>query len=175
MTQISNSGKFLPGSARSRRALPCLVPGTRCRIAAWVSSCQKICRKRRSFDEAVRIGTAGGPGCGKRGGRDRVCTRVLHDVGDLVCARPRDIHRVYAQSHGSRGRKSFTAAMSDSAVPKAPHPPRVVSLAVRLVVEEGLPSQAASGPLWHAHRVFVPFATLHHWVEAGGKKAARQM
>jgi hypothetical protein len=43
-------------------------------------------------------------------------------------------------------------------------------LAVRLVVEDGLPYQAASWHLWRDHRVFVPFATLQNWVEAGGEK-----
>ena len=47
---------------------------------------------------------------------------------------------------------------------------RVVSLAVRLVVEDGLPYQAASWHLWRDHRVFVPFATIQNWVEAGGEK-----
>ena len=65
--------------------------------------------------------------------------------------------------------------MSDYAVPKAHYTHRVVSLAVRLVVEDGLPYQAASWHLWRDHRVFVPFATIQNWVEAGGKKAARQM
>jgi hypothetical protein len=41
---------------------------------------------------------------------------------------------------------------------------------VRLVVEDGLPYQAASWHLWRDHRVFVPFATIQNWVEAGGKK-----
>jgi hypothetical protein len=27
--------------------------------------------------------------------------------------------------------------------------------------------------LWRDHRVFVPFATIQNWVEAGGKKGAR--
>jgi hypothetical protein len=55
-------------------------------------------------------------------------------------------------------------------LPKARYPQRVVSLAVRLVVEDRLPSQAASWHLWRDHRVFVPFATLQNWVEAGGEK-----
>jgi transposase len=110
------------------------------------------------------------PRCGKRCGRDRVFTRVLHDVGDLVSARPRDIHLVYAQYHCSRCRKYFTADMSDYAVPKAQYTHRVVSLAVRLVVEDGLPYQAASWHLWRDHHVFVPFATIQNWVEAGGEK-----
>ena len=47
-----------------------------------------------------------------------------------------------------------------------------VELAVRLVVEDGLPYRPASWHLWRDHRVFVPFATIQHWVEAGGKKGA---
>ena len=58
------------------------------------------------------------------------------------------------------------------APPKAHYTHRVVSLAVRLVVEDGLPYQAASWHLWRDHRVFVPFATIQNWVEAGGKKGS---
>jgi hypothetical protein len=43
-------------------------------------------------------------------------------------------------------------------------------LAVRLVVEDGLPYQAASWSLGRDHRVFVPWATIQNWVEAGGEK-----
>jgi len=50
---------------------------------------------------------------------------------------------------------------------------RAVALAVRLVVEDGLPYRAASWHLWRDHRVFVPFATIRNWVEAGGKKSRR--
>jgi hypothetical protein len=55
-------------------------------------------------------------------------------------------------------------------VPKAHYTHRVVALAVRLVIEDGLPYQAASWHLWRDHRVFVPFATIQNWVEAGGEK-----
>jgi hypothetical protein len=48
-------------------------------------------------------------------------------------------------------------------------------LAVRLVVEDGLPYRPASWHLWRDHRVFVPFATIQNWVEAGGKKAQVRM
>jgi hypothetical protein len=41
---------------------------------------------------------------------------------------------------------------------------------VRLVVEDGLPYQSASWHLWRDHRVFVPYATIQNWVEAGGEK-----
>ena len=44
--------------------------------------------------------------------------------------------------------------------------------AVRLVVEDGLPYRPASWHLWRDHRVFVPFATIQNWVEAGGEKGA---
>src|SRR4051794_3093093 len=50
----------------------------------------------------------------------------------------------------------------------------VVDTAVRLVVEDGLPYRTASWSLWRDHRVFVPYATIQNWVEAGGKKAARR-
>jgi hypothetical protein len=49
----------------------------------------------------------------------------------------------------------------------------VIQLAVRLVVEDGLPYRPASWHLWRDHRVFVPFATLQNWAEAGGKKGTR--
>ncbi len=49
---------------------------------------------------------------------------------------------------------------------------RVMDLAVRLVVEDGLPYRPTSWHLWRDHRVFVPFATIQNWVEAGGKKGA---
>ena len=113
------------------------------------------------------------PRCGKRCGRDRVFTRTLHDVGDLVCGRPRDIQLVYSQHHCTRCRQYFPADTADYASPNAHYTHRVVSLAVRLVVEDGLPYQAASWHLWRDHRVFVPFATIQNWVEAGGEKGGR--
>src|SRR5262249_48358127 len=70
-------------------------------------------------------------------------------------------------------RHSFTADLSDLAAPKARYTHRVVALAVRLVVADSLPSQTASWHLWRDHRVFVPFATIQNWVEAGGKKGGR--
>jgi hypothetical protein len=114
------------------------------------------------------------PRCGKRCGRDRVFTRVLHDLGDLVAARPRDIHLAYSQHYCTHCRKYFNADMSDYALPKAHYTHRVISLAVRLVIEDGLPYQAASWHLWRDHRVFVPFATIQNWVEAGGEKGGPQ-
>ncbi len=110
------------------------------------------------------------PFCGHSCFRHTVARRILHDVGDLVSGRPRDIHLVYSRHRCTRCRKIFNADMSDLALPKAHYTHRVVALAVRLVVEDGLPYQAASWHLWRDHRVFVPFATIQNWVEAGGKK-----
>ena len=115
------------------------------------------------------------PHCGKSCPRDRIFTRTLHDLGDPMAGRPCDIRLTYSQHHCTRCRRFFTADMSDLAAPKARYTHRVVALAVRLVVEDGLPYQAASWHLWRDHRVFVPFATIQNWVEAGGKKAAHRI
>ncbi len=76
----------------------------------------------------------------------------------------------------------MTSNMVDAS-PPAPTPPwagwrgalaiTAAFLAVRLVVEDGLPYQAASWHLWRDHRVFVPFATIQNWAEAGGEKGGR--
>ena len=65
--------------------------------------------------------------------------------------------------------------MTDLADPGSHYTRRVVDTAVRLVVEDGLPYRSASWTLWRDHRVFVPYATIQNWVEAGGKKAARRI
>jgi len=49
----------------------------------------------------------------------------------------------------------------------------VRDLAVRLVVEDGLPYRPASGHLWRDPRVLVPCATSQNWGEAGGGKKAQ--
>ena len=64
----------------------------------------------------------------------------------------------------------FNADMLDLAPPKSHYTQRVIALAVRLVVEDGLPYRPASWHLWRDHRVFVPFATIQNWVEGGGEK-----
>lgn len=110
------------------------------------------------------------PHCGHSSYRDRQATRMLHDLGDLASNRPHDLRITYSVHHCTKCNKYFNADMSDLALPKAHYTHRVVALAVRLVVEDGLPYQAASWHLWRDHRVFVPFATIQNWVEAGGKK-----
>lgn len=110
------------------------------------------------------------PKCGHSCYRKRTFERILHDVGDLVGGRPRNIHLTYSQHYGCHCKSYFNADRSDLALPKSHYTHRVVALAVRLVVEDGLPYRAASWHLWRDHRVFVPYATLQNWVEAGGEK-----
>ena len=112
------------------------------------------------------------PHCHQPAPRDQVFTRHLHDVGDLVAGRPRELHLTYSQHYCSTCRKYFTPDVSDLALPKNRYTRRVQSLAVQRVVEDGLPYRTASWSLWRDHRVFVPFSTIQNWVEAGGKKGA---
>ena len=111
--------------------------------------------------------------CGRSAPRAKVYTRTLHDLGDPATHRPRDLAVTYSQHYCSRCRHSFNADLSDLAVPNGHYTHRVVDLAVRRVVEDGLPYRSASWHLWRDHRVFVPFATIQNWVEAGGKKSRR--
>jgi hypothetical protein len=89
---------------------------------------------------------------------------------DLWC--PRTLVITYAQHDCTKGRQDFNADLSDLAPPGSHSTHRVIDLAVRLVVEDGVPYRPARGHLWRDHRVFVPFATIQHWVEAGEKKGA---
>ena len=100
----------------------------------------------------------------------RTVERTLHDLGDLVRERPRDLLLTYSQHYCCKCKSYFNVDMSDLALPKSHYTHRVVAMAVRLVVEDGLPYRAASWHLWRDHRVFVPYATIQNWVECGGKK-----
>jgi hypothetical protein len=127
----------------------------------------KVLRRSRNFKRRRC------PRCGHSAYRDKVFTRQLHDLGDLAANRPRDLVIRYSQHCCSRCRKYFNADLSDLALANSHYTHRVVSLAVRLVVEDGLPYRSACWHLWRDHRVFVPFATIQNWVEAGGKKGRR--
>ncbi len=111
------------------------------------------------------------PQCGRSCYRNRTVERRLHDLGDLVSERPRDIHLTYSQHYCCKCQRYFNVDVSDLAPLKSHYTHRVIALAVRLVVEEdGLPYRPASWHLWRDHRVFVPFATIQNWVEAGVEK-----
>jgi hypothetical protein len=84
--------------------------------------------------------------------------------------RPRDLPVVYSKHRCEGCGVYFSADLSDLAPPGSHYTQRVLSLAVRLVVEDGLPYRAASWHLWRDHRAFVPFATTQNWVEAAGEK-----
>jgi hypothetical protein len=110
------------------------------------------------------------PECERSCHRHRILQRTLHDLGDPVSERPRDLLVTYSQHYCCKCKSYFNVDMSDLALPKSHYTHRVVAMAVRLVVEDGLPYRAASWHLWRDHRVFVPYATIQNWVEAGGKK-----
>jgi hypothetical protein len=110
------------------------------------------------------------PRCGQSSYRDRLVCRKLHNLGDLLTGRPRDLVVLASQHYCTRCRKYFNADTSDLAAPGSHYTRRVIDTAVRLVVEDGLPYRAASWALWRDHRVFVPHATIQNWVEAGGEK-----
>lgn len=130
----------------------------------------KVVRRSRNFSRRPC------PECGHSCYCNRTVERTLHDVGDLVSGRPRNIHLTYSQHYCCQCKSYFNVDVSDLALPKSHYTHRVVTLAVRLVVEDGLPYRAASWHLWRDHRVFVPYATIQNWVEAGGEKGteARQ-
>ena len=93
-------------------------------------------------------------------------------MGNLDLWGPRELVVTYSQHYCTQCRKYCSADLSDLAPPGSQYTHRVIALAVRIVVEDGLPSRPASWHLWRDHRVFVPFATLQNWVEAGGEKGA---
>ena len=104
------------------------------------------------------------PACGHSSYRDKILARTLHDLGDLGANRPIDLVVRYSQHRCSSCHRYFPADLMDLADPGCHDTRRVVHLAVRLVVEDGLPYRTASWHLWRDHRVFVPFATVQNWV-----------
>lgn len=115
------------------------------------------------------------PRCGKPASREHVYLRCLHDVGDLVSGRPQELHITYSQHHCKACDKYFSTDLTDVSPPASHYTHRVIALALRVVVEDGLAYRNASWQLWRDHRVFVPFATIQNWVEAGGKKGERTL
>jgi hypothetical protein len=110
------------------------------------------------------------PQCGRSAYRDRIARRTLHDFGNPYTGRPRDIILLCSQHYCRPCHRYFNADSTDLAAPGSHYTRRVVETAVRLVIEDGLPYRGAEWTLWRDHRVFVPFATIQNWVEAGGEK-----
>ena len=92
-------------------------------------------------------------------------------MGSLRRDRPRALRVSYSKHRCRACCLHFSADLSDLAPPGGHYTHRVVSVAVRLVVEDGLPYRAASWHLGRDHRVFVPFAAVQNWVEAAGEKS----
>lgn len=111
------------------------------------------------------------PECGHRASRVRTVRRTLHDLGDPRSGRPCDILFTYSQHRCSQCNAYCSANNEALALRNSHYTHRVVNLAVRLVVEDGLPYRGASWHLWRDHRVFVPWSTIKNWVEATGKKS----
>ena len=86
--------------------------------------------------------------------------RTLHDLGDLKTGCPVDLLVTYSSHYCSICRKHFNIDLSELALPGSHYTCRVIQLAVRLVVGDGVPYRPAGWHLWRDHRVFVPFRTL---------------
>jgi hypothetical protein len=113
------------------------------------------------------------PWCGQAAYRHDVGYRKLHDLSTLQSGHPLDLFVVYSKHRCLCCGRTFSADLSDLAPPGSHYTNRVIDLAVRLLIEDGLPYRIASWHLWRDHRVFVPYATIQNWVEAAGKKCRR--
>ncbi len=156
------------------RALSCVVLESTHRPPPWASPIPR-CSRRRSSSRAVATTSIGpvrsavSPVRGTGSSPAPCMTWATRwPGGPAISASPTPSTTALGACH-----RFFTADMSDLAAPKARYTHRVVALAVRSVVEDGLPYQVASWHLWRDHRVFVPFATIPNWVEARGKKGGR--
>lgn len=112
------------------------------------------------------------PRCRHLAARHKWGHRTLHDLGDLSTGHSIDLLVTYSSHYCSQCHKDFNVDLTDLASPGSHYTHRVVQMSVRLVVEDGVPYRPASWHMWRDHRVFVPFATMQNWVEAGGKKGA---
>jgi hypothetical protein len=110
------------------------------------------------------------PQCGHQAYRHKHGQRTLHDLGDLYSGCPIALLVTYSHHDCSKCRKYCNAALSALAPPGSHDTHRVIQRAVRLVVEDSVPSRPASWHRWRDHRVCVPFSPIPNWGEAGGKK-----
>ncbi len=79
------------------------------------------------------------PRCGHAAYRDKQAQRTLHDLGNLDGGCPRALVVTYSQQYCTKCQKYFNADLSALAPPGSQYTRRVIDLAVRLVVEDGLP------------------------------------
>ena len=103
--------------------------------------------------------------------RDRLVRRTLHDLGNTLTGRPRDIVLLCSQHYCRHCRKYFNADSTDLADPGSHYTRRVVNTAVRLVVEDGLPYRVSRmGPLARPPRV----RPLRHDPELGRGRGGKR-
>ena len=112
------------------------------------------------------------PRCGHRSYRDRLARRTLHDLGNPLTGRPRDIVLIYSQHYCTRCRKYFNADMTDLADPGSHYTRRVIDAAVRLVIEDGLPYRPASWTLGESTACSSPTPRSRTGSRPGGKGGA---
>ncbi len=120
--------------------------------------------------ESRNVPWADCPRCGQPAVRKKVYARQWHDLGDLRTGRPRELRIEYSQHRCSTCGRYFNVDLTDISPPLGHYTHRVMQVAIRRVVEDGQPYRDASWSLWRDYRVFVPFATIQNWVEAGGEK-----
>jgi hypothetical protein len=110
------------------------------------------------------------PRCHRSCYRHAVGRRTVHDLGCSSGDRPKVLQVTYSRHDGAACDLHVSVPMADRAPPGSHGTQRVLALAVRLGIEDGLPYRGASWHLGRDHRVFVPFATIRNWVAAAGKK-----
>lgn len=113
------------------------------------------------------------PRCGRGCYRNSHGQRELHDLGNPRTGRPHALQVLYSQHRCEKCGLYFNTDTTDLAPAGSHYTHRVISLALRVVLEDGLPYRTASWHLWRDHRVFVPFATIQNWVEGSGEKKHR--
>lgn len=113
------------------------------------------------------------PQCARSCYRDKQGHRYLRDLGNPRTGRPHMLEVFYSRHRCEKCGIYFSADMSALAPPGSHYTHRVISRAVRVVLEDGLPYRSASWHLWRDHHVFVPFATIQNWVEDTGEKKKR--
>jgi hypothetical protein len=79
------------------------------------------------------------PRCDHLAYRHQCGQRPWHDLGDWSTGGPVDLRVPYAAHDCSQCRKHCTIALSEVAPPGGHYTHRVIPMAVRLVVEDGLP------------------------------------
>ena len=110
------------------------------------------------------------PNCKHPSTRHALRNRQLHDLGNPSTGRPVETILHYSKHYCCKCQTHFTIDSSHIAPPKSDYTNAVIELAIRLIVDDGLPYREASWHLWSNHRVYVPFGTIKSWVESTGKK-----